>query len=159
MNPLSLKPFLCRFVGLLWVIVLLHNPFSSQLQLSDRWHEILVKNLLIGQVVQVQKQESCPRPPPCFTIGWGPFLDMQCWLFSKQPNGNVLFWEQRLPSINPPMNVMAIQFSSYCRCMHICPRCYQRGLQLSRSAVCVGLYLIYCFSGATELIVLMGIQF
>ena len=48
-NPLSLKPFLCSFARMLWVIVLLCNPFSSQLQLPDWWQEILVKNLLMCQ--------------------------------------------------------------------------------------------------------------
>ena len=47
-NPVSLKLFLCSFAGTLWVIVLLHNPFSPQLQLPDWWQEILVKNLLTG---------------------------------------------------------------------------------------------------------------
>ena len=94
-NPLSLKPFLCSFAGIIWVIVLLHNPLLYQLQLPDLWQEILVKNLLTGlrthgsldNIVQVQKQKGSPRPSHFHylvsLLRGGSFLDMQCWLFSK----------------------------------------------------------------------------
>ena len=61
----------------------------------------------------------------------------------------VLSWEQRLPSSNPIMNVMSIQFSSDCRPMYIYPRCCQRGPKLFRGYVWVDFYLIYSSSGAS----------
>ena len=47
----------------------------------------------------------------------------KCSLAKLKRSALFFFWEQRLPSSNPPTTVMAIQFLSDCRYMHICPRC------------------------------------
>lgn len=89
--------------------------------------------LIIGLICP---ENGLPRSP------W--FVQM---LFGKVETGIVFFLEHRYPSSNPPINVMSVQFSSDCRRMYIYPRCCQRGMQLSRGHVWVGLYLIYYFSG------------
>ena len=197
MNPLYLKPFLCSFAVMLWVVVLLHNPFRPSFNsLTDGrrflsricwygWEFMLPWIIWSRPVPEAQKQpQTFTFPPPCFTVGRKLFSSfavlafLQTWRFWLWPNNYfglicpenglpeglwfvqelsgkvetgsfVLFSEQRLPSSNPPMNAMAISFLSDGRRMHICPRRYQRVLQLCRGDVWVGLYLIEYFSGGS----------
>ena len=91
------------------VVVLLQNPFLTQLQLPDWWQEILIKNLLIGVRIHVSlviwsrpgpEAEKPPQtftfPPPCFTVGrrlfsWYAVLAfLQTWRFWLWPNNSIL---------------------------------------------------------------------
>ena len=168
-NPLSLKPFLCSFAGMLWVIVLLHNPFCTSFNSLTNARRFWLKMCwqvgepMVPWIIWSHPGPEAERQPqtftfplPCFTVerrffSWCAVLAfLQTWWFlswthrsrewtSRRPlfvqvlsgkverGSFVLFSEQRLPSSNPPMNV--ISFSYNYTCTHICPTCYRRGLQ------------------------------
>ena len=90
-SPLSLKPFLCSFAGMLWVIVLLHNsifiPASTPwLMAGDSGQEFV--DMPENSWFLVEKQPQIfTFPPPCFTVGRKFFFSyavlafLQTWWF------------------------------------------------------------------------------
>ncbi len=76
-----LQSFRGGFAGVFWIIVLLQNPSSLQLEVTNRWPDIVLQDFfgrqqnswfhLSQQVFQVLKQQNSPitLPPPYFTVG------------------------------------------------------------------------------------------
>ncbi|XP_062338822.1 importin-8 isoform X3 [Osmerus eperlanus] len=61
------EPFRGGLVGVFWIIVLLQNPSSLQLEVTNRWPDILLQDFLVDsrinlsqQVFQVLKQQNSP---------------------------------------------------------------------------------------------------
>ncbi len=61
-----LQPFRGGFADVFWIIVLLQNPSLLQLEVMNRWPDIVLQENswfhLSQQVFQVLKQQNSPRP-------------------------------------------------------------------------------------------------
>uniref|UniRef100_A0A803K1T5 Pre-rRNA-processing protein TSR2 homolog n=1 Tax=Xenopus tropicalis TaxID=8364 RepID=A0A803K1T5_XENTR len=75
---LTLMPFRGGFAGVFWVIVLLQHPRSLQLELTNRWPDILLQDFLVDSRIHGSIYHSKPEaakqpqtitlPPPYFTV-------------------------------------------------------------------------------------------
>lgn len=75
---LLLKPFCCWFTFILWVVVLLHQPSSVELQLANRWSKVSPQN--VSTILEIhfsvshpgpeaaQQPQTMMLPPPYFTV-------------------------------------------------------------------------------------------
>ncbi|KAE8601208.1 hypothetical protein XENTR_v10013587 [Xenopus tropicalis] len=55
-----LQPFRGGFAGVFWVIVLLQHPRSLQLELTNRWPDILLQNVLVDSRIHGSIYHSKP---------------------------------------------------------------------------------------------------
>ncbi len=63
-----LQPFRGGFAGVFWIIVLLQNPSSLQLEVTNRWPVPFITASLPGPEAAKQPQ-TITLPPPYFTLG------------------------------------------------------------------------------------------
>lgn len=81
-NIVVFKPSMCSFGFMLWVIVLLENKSSSKLQVSCRFHQVLLQDfpcVFVAFILPIKLStlgadaekhpHSMMLPSPCFTVG------------------------------------------------------------------------------------------
>ncbi len=76
-----LQPFRGGFAGVFWIIVLLQNPSSLQLEVTNRWPDIVLQDFLVDSRIhgsiftaslpgpEGAKQPQTITLPPYFTVG------------------------------------------------------------------------------------------
>ncbi len=106
-----LQPFRGGFAGVFWIIVLLQNPSSLQLEVMNRWPDIVLQDFfgrqqnswfhLSQQVFQVLKQQNSPRPSHyhhhILLLVWCSFSEMLCYFYARC-NGTHTFQKVQLLS-------------------------------------------------------------
>ena len=77
-----LQPFRGGLAGVFWIIVLLQNPSSLQLEVTNRWLDILFQEFLVDSRIHgsiyhsslpgpeaAKQPQTITLPPPYFTVG------------------------------------------------------------------------------------------
>ena len=82
LNFVFLQPFRGGLAGVFWIIALLQNPSSLQLEVMNRWPDMLLQDFLVDRRIMVpfitaslpgpeaaKQPQTITLPPPYFTVG------------------------------------------------------------------------------------------
>ncbi len=93
-----------------WIIVLLQNPSSLQLEVTNRWPDIVLQDFLVDSRIHgsiyhskssrswaAKQPQTIMLPPPYFTVGMISFSEMLCYFYTRC-NGTHTFQKVQLLS-------------------------------------------------------------